>query len=93
MKEKKEKPDQEYLKIKMVTKRLLSQADGRNFIWYVLSLCGIYSDVFTGNSQAFYLEGRRAVGLEVLQLLEDTDPTAYPNLLLKHAKEKEVDNA
>jgi len=87
---KEQKEDRDYLQLKLATKRLLSTADGRLFIWHVLSLCEIYSDTFMGNSTTFYLEGKRAVGLAVLQLLEDINPTSYARLLLK--KREEEDN-
>jgi len=55
---------------------------GKALIWEVLSMCGLYTQTFTGNSQGAFLEGRRSVGIEILQLLEDMDKTFYPNLLL-----------
>jgi len=63
---------------------------GKALIWEVLSMCGLYSQTFTGNSQGAFLEGRRSVGLEVLQLLEDMDITFYPTLLLQK-QEKQND--
>ncbi len=57
---------------------------GKALIWEVLSMCGLYTQTFTGNSQGAFLEGRRSVGIEVLQLLEDMDKTFYPNLLLQN---------
>jgi hypothetical protein len=47
-----------------------------------LGLCNLYTSTFTGNSQTFYLEGKRDVGLDILKLLEDADPTIYPKLIL-----------
>lgn len=60
---------------------------GREFIWTVLSMCGIYHNQFSGNSTTFFLEGKRAVGLELIELLGDADETIYPSLLLEKAKE------
>ena len=57
---------------------------GKALIWEVLSMCGLYTQTFTGNSQGAFLEGRRSVGIEILQLLEDMDKTFYPNLLLSN---------
>ncbi len=57
---------------------------GKAFIWEILTMCGIYTTTFTGNSQGAYLEGRRSVGLEILQILEGADSSFYPNLLLRN---------
>lgn len=62
------------------------------FVWHVLGFCDLYSDVFTGNSRTFYLEGRRNVGLSILAVLEDADPTLYARLLLEQQKKQEMTN-
>ena len=64
---------------------------GREFIWAILAECGIYNDCFTGNSHGMYLEGRRSIGLNILEMLEQADPTIYPRLLLEK-QEQEADN-
>ena len=51
-------------------------------------MCQLYSESFTGNSTTFYNEGKRSIGLELLQMLEDTDKTAYAKLLLAQTKEE-----
>jgi hypothetical protein len=71
-------------------REVLKTRQGKDVLWHILGMCNIYGDVFTGNSQTFYLEGKRAVGLEILQLLEEADPTAYAKLLLDQQKLKEA---
>lgn len=71
------------------TRELLKTRAGQDFIWHALSICNIYGDIFTGNSQTFYYEGKRSVGLEILQLLEDCSKTAYAELLLLKQKAEE----
>lgn len=56
---------------------------GKEFIWHVLSICNLYTDGFTGDDQTFYNEGKRAVGLQLLQLLDEADPTMYARLILE----------
>ncbi len=56
---------------------------GKTVIWEILSMCGVYSSTFTGNSQGAYLEGKRAVGLDILSMLEEMDKSFYPKLLLE----------
>ena len=87
-----DKEAQEYDVLCANVRQLLKTRHGKDVIWHILSLCNIYSDTFTGNSQTFYLEGRRSVGLQVLQLLEDADPLAYAELLLEKNKEQMNDD-
>lgn len=42
---------------------------GRRVLYEILSTCGVYHDCFTGNSRSFYLEGKRAVGLHIIDLV------------------------
>jgi len=53
---------------------------GRRLLFYVLSMGNIYSTSFTGNSETFFKEGRRAVALELLDLINDADPNLYIKL-------------
>lgn len=64
-------------------REMLKTRAGKEFVWFVLSESNINGGIFTGDNRIFYLEGKRAVGLSVLQLLEEADPTAYPRLLLE----------
>lgn len=63
---------------------LLKLKHGRRFIWHLLSTCHINSGSFTGNSQTFFLEGERSIGLHILSLLEQADNHAYPQMILEH---------
>ena len=64
-------------------REVVKSTAGKEVLWSILAMCGIYSESFTGNSQTFYMEGKRAVGLEILQLMEDTDKTLYAKMLLE----------
>lgn len=61
---------------------------GKAFIWHLLGLANLYSESFTGNSSTFYNEGRRGFGLQILQLLDDADPTIYPRMILDNIEPK-----
>lgn len=67
-------------------RELMKTRAGKEFVWWVLGRCGIYDNKFTGNSNTFMLLGKEAVGLEVLDLITDADPTLYPKLLLEKAE-------
>lgn len=83
--------DKEYLALKENIRELLKARPGKELIWHLLKICNLYGQNFTGNSQTFYLEGKRSVGLELLDLLQDVDPTAYARLLLEKQKEVKHD--
>jgi len=84
---KKKSPEElEYHALIENVRELMKLRQGKEVIWYILSLCNLYGDIFTGNSRTFYEEGKRAVGLEILGLLEEADKTIYPRLLLERTK-------
>lgn len=92
MAKKNEEPvDKEHIELCSDVKQILKTPGGRNVIWNILAMCDLYSDVFTGDNHTFYLEGKRSVGLEILQMMEDADPTGYARLLLTKQKEKSND--
>ena len=91
MARKKSRDEREYDVLLANVREVLKTSHGRDVVWHILGLAGIYSDAFTGNSTTFYNEGKRAVGLQVMQLLDDADLTIYPRLL-KEKRNIEVDN-
>ena len=60
-------------------REVLKTSAGKEILWYVLGLCTIYGYIAPGDD---HMLGRRSIGLDILQLIEDTDLTAYPKLLL-----------
>lgn len=54
----------------------LKSPAGRVVLRTLLRRCGIYE-----GSQGEFAEGRRALGLELKQVLEELDPFAYADLL------------
>ena len=50
---------------------------GRRFLWWILSITGPHLPSYTGNSDTYFNEGRRAVGLEIERRLVAADPAAY----------------
>ncbi len=58
---------------------LMKLRHAREFVWEVLSLAQLYT--YNVN------EGRRALGIDLLALLEDVDPTLYPRMILENIKE------
>jgi hypothetical protein len=74
-------------------RQVMAEPHGRRVIWAMLDKTGIYRSSFTGNSQTFYAEGERNVGLWLLALMGDVDPTIYPAMLLEKAQQRASDMA
>lgn len=72
-------------------REVLATRPGQDLIWDILEMTGLYVDnSFNAHAGT---EGRRAVGIELLQLIEDADPKAYGNLLItKQEQEDARDN-
>lgn len=47
----------------------------------ILSSCDIYSDTFTGNSHTYFFEGKRSIGLEILEMVMKADREIYIKIL------------
>ena len=45
---------------------LMSEKRGRQIMFRLLEMCSVYRSSFTGNSQTFFNEGRRAVGTTLI---------------------------
>lgn len=63
------------------TKWILSTRQGRRFFWKLLTQCHVFETSFTGNSQTFFNEGERNVGLKLISDLNESDPDAYLKML------------
>ena len=47
-------------------KSVMASPGGRRFMWRLLEKAGIFKSSMTGNSQTFFLEGQRNIGLFLL---------------------------
>jgi antitoxin component HigA of HigAB toxin-antitoxin module len=59
--------------------RVLDTPDGRRVVWRALERAGVYRTTFCGEEthRSALLEGRRALGLELLMDLMETCPESY----------------
>lgn len=62
-------------------KWLMSDKRGRRIVHAVLAETGLYQLSFTGNSETFFREGRRDVGLKLLATIERLSPDGYIKML------------
>jgi len=59
-------------------RQLLSHRMGRNFIWNVLSQCGVYRSSFNGDhTSTIFNEGKRSIGLWIMEQIMAADDSAY----------------
>ena len=68
------------------TKEVIKQGVGKTFVWELLSMCNIYGLNALGST---YEEGRRSIGLDLLSMLEEADPTFYGRLLIEKQESKD----
>lgn len=73
--------------------RLFAWPFGRLVVWQILQHCGVYRSSYVGGTPeggtSAYLEGRRSVGLFLIDWLERVDRRAYPQLILENAQKAE----
>lgn len=71
---------------------LLQNYNARSFYWRLLSECGIYKRSFTGDNVTFFNEGKRHIGLWLLEELFEASPEAYAQMqseaLQREARDK-----
>lgn len=68
-------------------KWLMSDKRGRRFVWRLLEKTGIYRTSFTGNSETFFKEGARNVGLQILALIHEHCPDKYTLMVTERDKD------
>jgi hypothetical protein len=62
-------------------KAIVEHPDARFYLWNLLEFCGINRGSFTGNSETFWLEGARNVGLKVQYDLTKHFPDSYVQMM------------
>ena len=78
--------DSDHTQLLMNIEDVAKTSAGVNVLWNILGLCNIYS--YTPDGNAFY-DGQRSIGIAILEMMEEVDPTLYPRLLLERSKLKE----
>lgn len=68
---------------------LMENPSFRRFVWKLLERTHIFSSSFTGNSETFFKEGERNVGLKVFKDLHLYAPESYALMVKEHSKGKE----
>jgi len=61
-------------------KTVLDTYEGRAVLWRVLSTCGVYKESFALDSRIYYYEGKRSIGLELLEMITTLDKNVYSRI-------------
>lgn len=84
------KEEQRYVRTLADISSVMKTTQGRNVIWWVLSLCRIYADEFTeSEKQMYFSAGQKSIGIQILEMLNHSNPAAYAELQLQKIKEGE----
>lgn len=73
-------------------KWIVSNKRGRRFIWRFLEKAGVFRSSFTGNSETFFKEGQRNLGLFVLGLIHEHAPDAYVQMLKEQSEHERTND-
>lgn len=60
---------------------LMGSKRGRRIVWRLLERTGVYRSSFTGNSETFFREGQRNVGLWLMAQIHEVCPDQYALML------------
>jgi hypothetical protein len=70
---------------------IMNEQTGRRFVYRILEWAGVYRLSYTGNSETFFNEGARNLGLKLLADLQRVTPKQYLKMLEEHF-EQELDS-
>lgn len=65
---------------------MLSDPRGRRIAWRLLEVSGVFRISFTGNSETFFREGCRNVGLQFLHEILEVDPRILSTMIIEKEK-------
>ena len=65
-------------------RELMATALGRRIMWRLLAMSGVYRLSYTGNSETYFREGQRSVGLRLIADIHEACPEAYVEMLKEH---------
>lgn len=80
---------------KLVLRTLMSQVDGRRYIWLRLSECNVWASTFTGDAlTGAFREGERNVGLKLFGAVSRLCPNEFMCMTIENSavELKEEDN-
>jgi hypothetical protein len=73
-------------------KWLMSDKRGRRIVHGLLEKTGVYRSSFTGNSETFFREGARNVGLMLMAHIHENCPEKYTLMVQEQKNDRKVGN-
>jgi hypothetical protein len=68
---------------------ILKSPEGRRFYWRLMSEAGVFHRSFAGDvNTTLFNEGRRSLGIDLLNDLMDAKPTAFNEMQQEYASER-----
>lgn len=71
----------------------MAQPQGRRLMSRILGLCGVYRSSYTGNSETFFREGMRNIGLILVADMQTLTPEDFVKLLQEHSNGRPSDSS
>lgn len=68
---------------------VLSDARGRRVLWRVIAGAGVWDRIRAPNPDIHYREGRRDVGIELMERIDSVDNSMVP-LMMQEARNQEL---
>lgn len=65
-------------------REVLSTEAGQRVLWSILGSANIYASTFSPNSWQAFNEGRRALGLEIVEQIVESSPESWLNMQAKY---------
>lgn len=62
-------------------KWLMGSKRGRRIVWRWLERTGVFRSSFTGNSETYFREGARNIGLMLMALINEAGPDLYATMV------------
>lgn len=71
---------------------LMGSKRGRRIVWRILERTGIFRSSFTGNSETFFREGMRNVGLVLMAQINEACPESYTTMVKEQNEHRSNDD-
>lgn len=71
-------------------KFILSTAQGRRFIWRYLEACQIFTAIHLTSEELHFVNGKRSVGLQLLDEVMASDPKAFIDMMKTRNEERNL---
>jgi len=70
---------------------ILADPRGRRVLWRIIASAGVWERIRAPNPDIHYREGRRDVGIELMERIDSVDAAAVP-LMMQEARNQELLN-